>query len=115
MFCKNCGKEINNNAVVCPHCGTANDNLTQSANKYQVVHRSNGLAVAGFVLSLIMGGLISLIISICGYTKSQEPEYDGDGRGLAIAGIVISSIELAGVLILIFALIGLGSCASITM
>ena len=78
-------------------------------------HRSNGLAVAGFVLSLIMGGLISLIISICGYTKSQEPEYDGDGRGLAIAGIVISSIELAGVLILIFALIGLGSCASITM
>lgn len=23
MFCKNCGKEINNNAAVCIHCGVA--------------------------------------------------------------------------------------------
>lgn len=22
MFCKNCGKEINDHAVVCPYCGT---------------------------------------------------------------------------------------------
>lgn len=27
MFCKNCGKEIDNNAVVCPGCGVATDNF----------------------------------------------------------------------------------------
>ncbi len=26
MYCKNCGKEIDNNAAVCIHCGVATDN-----------------------------------------------------------------------------------------
>ena len=25
MYCKNCGKEIDNNAAVCIHCGVATD------------------------------------------------------------------------------------------
>ncbi len=31
MFCKNCGKEIDDNAVVCIHCGAA-ANVPQPAN-----------------------------------------------------------------------------------
>lgn len=26
MYCKNCGQQIDNNAVVCPHCGVATEN-----------------------------------------------------------------------------------------
>ena len=27
MFCKNCGKEIDDKAVVCPYCGVQTENL----------------------------------------------------------------------------------------
>ncbi len=34
MFCSNCGKEIDNKAVVCVHCGCATQNM-QSVNTKQ--------------------------------------------------------------------------------
>ena len=30
MFCKNCGKEIDDNAYVCPHCGVKIDKSSDS-------------------------------------------------------------------------------------
>ena len=32
MFCKNCGSEIDDNAIVCPKCGVPQENLNQAAN-----------------------------------------------------------------------------------
>ncbi len=32
MFCKYCGKEIDDRAVVCPNCGRATDNYNNSVN-----------------------------------------------------------------------------------
>lgn len=32
MYCKNCGQEINDNAVVCPHCGVQQKDLTQQTS-----------------------------------------------------------------------------------
>lgn len=32
MYCKNCGQEIDDNAVVCPHCGVQQKDLTQPTN-----------------------------------------------------------------------------------
>lgn len=39
MFCKNCGKEIDNNAAVCIHCGVATAEKTNGIN-YQVINPS---------------------------------------------------------------------------
>lgn len=105
MFCKNCGKEIDDNAVVCPNCGVATENL--SRNTAPVVPQRNSMAIAGFILSLLGSAIIGLILSIIGFNNSKKPEYAGDGRGLAIAGIVISSIVTAAYIILI------GSCSAI--
>jgi hypothetical protein len=59
--------------------------------------RGNGMAVAGFVLSFLVG-LLGLIFSIIGFRRSREP--GRGGRGLAIAGIVISTLNLlAGALL----------------
>lgn len=33
MFCANCGKEIDDNAVVCVNCGCATSKMTNTANK----------------------------------------------------------------------------------
>ena len=33
MFCSKCGKEINNEAVVCVHCGCATSNLKEESKQ----------------------------------------------------------------------------------
>jgi hypothetical protein len=56
---------------------------------------SNGVAIAGFVLSLFpflsLLGLIFSIIALNGMKKTGNPE----GKGLAIAGLVISIVFLS--------------------
>ncbi|MBR4989510.1 MAG: TM2 domain-containing protein [Bacteroidaceae bacterium] len=48
MYCKNCGAEIHENAVVCVKCGCAVNNGTESVNK-------NWLVV--LLLCFFLGGL----------------------------------------------------------
>lgn len=59
MFCSKCGKEVNDDAVVCVHCGCAIENRKTS------VEASNdapnpGFAVLGFFIPLV--GLILYLI-----------------------------------------------------
>ena len=68
-------------------------------NQNVSVKKSNGMAIAGFVISIVSSVLccgifnwLSLIFSIIGLVKSKEQ--DGEGKGLAIAGIVISAVLL---------------------
>ena len=107
MFCKNCGKEIDDRAAVCPHCGVPTPNAQQSqvVNVNVTGSHSNGFAIAGFILSFF-GGILGLIFSIVGLQKSKLPEYNGSGKGLAIAGIVLSCIALFGYIL------GIGLCTA---
>ena len=106
MFCKNCGKEIDDNAVVCPNCGVATEKMQQATAPTQ----KNTIAVVGFIFSFL-GGLIGLICSIIGFKNSKKPEYAGDGRGLSLAGIIISSIEIGIVVLIYILIIGVGCAA----
>ena len=110
MFCKNCGKEIANDAAFCPYCGTKikcenSYSNTINASPYTYTPQpapkdtSNTIAIVGFVLSFFFC-LAGLICSIIGYKKAKEEGFDN--KGLAIAGIVISAIELAVVVLYIF-------------
>ena len=114
-YCKYCGTAVEENYKFCTKCGASlEDNPTPNINNQPVqtnqvpvnVTTSNGMAVAGFVTSLVSGlcfcgifSWLSLIFSIIGVSKDCE----GKGKGLAIAGIVISAISL----ILLIALITL--------
>ena len=92
MFCRYCGREIADAAVICPHCGVATDNFKPQTEQ------KNVLALIGFILSFVsaVGGLVCSIIA---YKKL--PEYNGNGKGFAIAGIIISAAELASSVIAI--------------
>ena len=53
---------------------------------------TNGFAISGFVCSLVLFGLLGLIFSIIGL--SQIEKNGQEGKGLAIAGIVVSIVRL---------------------
>ncbi len=113
MFCYHCGKELDDRAVFCPHCGTVlNEEALKAAKEAQAkaeekdeffdappkpqpapaqqpVKATNVLALVGFILSFFVP-LAGFICSIIGLTKSKN--FDGNGKGLAIAGIVISCV-----------------------
>ncbi len=98
MYCKNCGKEINDNAVVCPYCGVATDKLDKAAVGGKKI---NGFGIAGFVVSLAsllwlgiyfcIAGIIGLVLSIVGIKNRKNSD---SCNGLAIAGLVIGIISL---------------------
>ena len=102
--CPNCGKNIDNNANFCINCGSKQTKEAEiKEEKTTTVESTNsvpvsGLSITGFVLSLvslICCGLTSplgLIFSIIGLVKG-DPD-DKTGKGLAIAGIIISGILL---------------------
>ena len=112
-FCTSCGKEIAEGSNVCSNCGTPVDGapVAPAANTVTVTQtaaptQGNGMAVAGFVLSLIsllccgFLSVLGLIFSILGLSKSSK--VGGKGKGLSIAGIIMSSIAI--ILIILYLL-----------
>ena len=99
MYCKNCGKEIDERAFVCPYCGVQTGNSAPAASD-----QTNVLAIVGFVLAFLIP-IAGLICSVIG--KREAPKYGGNGTGLATAGIAISIVEmvLAVILIVIYVIV----------
>ncbi len=101
-FCQKCGKEIADEAVICPGCGCAVD----GAAKPQANGGDDGLAVAAKVF-LILGCIaqgwlllplawcLPITISICGRMKRNEPV----GTGLKVCALLFVNL-IAGILLL---------------
>ena len=56
MFCKNCGKQIDDNAAICIYCGVATEKGTDREDEEKKI---NAFGITGFVI-----GLISLWLGI---------------------------------------------------
>ena len=101
MFCKYCGKELNDNALICPNCGVATDKYMAVAKTADAQQKTNGLAIAGMICAIVglIGGdyffcipsIIGLILSIVGMVKVKQ--YNS-GYGFALTGIIIGAISL---------------------
>ena len=108
MFCQKCGTQLGENNV-CPNCGTRVSGSVYSKPLQDRTYtnpnagRFSGKSIAGFVLALvgllllpIPCGILGMIFSGLGM-KETDTYYSYDafrGRGLAIAGLVISSVDL---------------------
>lgn len=68
------------------------------------------MALIGFILSFFIA-IAGLICSIIGYKRAKEEGLDG-GKGMALAGIIISAIEIGFAVIIYIIIIG-GSCAAL--
>lgn len=107
MFCKKCGKEILDDAVVCIHCGCAVEKevaVTESREKKKI----NVLCLVGFILGCVSWflalwgtvALVGLILSIVGLVQANRK---GESlKGLGIAGICVS---VASVIYTIYVLV----------
>lgn len=88
MFCKNCGKELDARAVVCPNCGIQVGEMKYSNENIETYT----LSIIGFILSFVVT-IAGLICSIIAYRKCRDEGLNG--KCLAIAGIVVSSVSIA--------------------
>lgn len=109
-YCVNCGEELSEDSKFCNKCGVDSEknNIAQSNQNVNTTNQGeskfNGQAIASFVVSLvglIIFGLICGIVSLSlGITSLKHiKEFSNEkGKGLAIAGIVIGSIDIVLVL-----------------
>lgn len=122
MFCKNCGKEIDDNAVVCPNCGVATEKLNETAAttapEATGPKKVNICAIIGFILSLACWGLTfapawaywlgfaaALALSITGLVMANKKNCNL--KGMAIAGIVLTCVSIVFWLIVFIVLVAL--------
>ena len=102
MYCENCGREIDDRAVVCPNCGVAT-----GRRGVQASNDGNAVAIVGFVFSFLIA-IVGLICSIVGYKKAKNE--GAPYGGLALAGIIISAVSMAlAVLIYIIVIVATAS------
>ena len=122
MFCKNCGKEIDNNAYVCVHCGVlVNEQVIDEPKKERKNSGLwNGFAQGGYIAGIVLFalsfipllgfvaggfGFHSLAASIIGL-KSEEL------KGKAKKGIIFSSLAIGLPFILYFIYYGIAYVVS---
>lgn len=102
MYCRHCGKEIDDKAVICIYCGVPTDNMNSNVTNPEPADKKiNGLALAGMIVGIVgaVGGnylfcipsIVGLILSIIGYKMVKTCK---SGKGFAIAGIIVSAVSL---------------------
>ena len=85
MFCSKCGKEVNDEAVVCVHCGCAIENKKAPATNDAP---NTGFAVLGFFIPLV--GLILYLVN-----KDTAPlKAKSAGKGALIGFCVSLAISI---------------------
>ena len=125
MFCKSCGKEVKDEAVICPYCGCALAKIAVNGEteKPEEKRKINVLCLVGFILSalswllffLLNGiarvvsfsrgivclffsiiGIVGLILSIIGVVQSNRK--NGRLKSLGVAGISAAACMLINII-----------------
>lgn len=97
MYCKNCGQEIDEKAVICPHCGVA---VKEDVNENDVKKSTNWFGVVGFVTSLISlfcgleAGIVVAIIGLIFSSIGLGIRRKHSLNGFAVAGLVICIVVI---------------------
>lgn len=82
-FCRKCGAQLDDEAVICPQCGCSTEIIAKQ--------ESSGLGIAAIIFS-VLGGFLGLILSIIGLCTYKTPQYRKlckIGLGIFFAWVVI--------------------------
>ena len=133
MYCKNCGNNINDNAVVCPNCGVQVGefkSIDTQKPPADIPQKGNAVGIVGFVTSLVgaLFWLISLIVStnilmliaivldIAGIAcsavgRKRAKKENASFGGLSLAGLIIGIVFIS--LTVFFLILGVIMLASV--
>ncbi|MEJ7602366.1 MAG: DUF4190 domain-containing protein [Kofleriaceae bacterium] len=100
MKCPSCGAATT--GPICASCGEALEGRFPPGSIPAVAPKFSGMAIAGFVLAFVCG-LLGIIFSALGYSECKKSGGAVRGRGLAIAGMVISIVTLLVALLSVIA------------
>ena len=91
-YCNSCGNELSDNAILCNNCGRScnSSNRINNMKSSCRVGKTNTCAIIGFIFSLVGLSIPGLALSCFGISRAKE--CNGKGKGLAIAGMVISIV-----------------------
>lgn len=87
MFCKNCGAEIDDKAVVCPKCGVAQSNIPQASQ--------NDAPNIGFAFLSFLIPIVGLVLYLM-WHETHPLKAKSCGKG-ALIGFVVGVV--GGILI----------------
>ena len=93
MFCKKCGKEIDDSAVICPNCGCATDNYAER----KIVKKEKGSGLVGWsIASLVLAFITPLfgLVMGMGFKPIAIKENNWKAAKLCIAAICLSVLSL---------------------
>ena len=91
-YCSKCGAELYDEAVICPKCGCAVEEI-----KKEEETKKNTIAIVGFILSFFFA-VAGLVLGIIGLIQSKKTN---DGKALSIAAIAISAVTIFWIAFLI--------------
>ena len=99
MVCRNCGRELDADALFCPYCGcqvsAGQNSYAYAQNQAYAADRGKGFAIASLVLgiaSFFFSGIICGILAIVFGCMAKKKGYVG---GMAKAGIICGIIGAA--------------------
>ncbi len=102
-YCSHCGKEVLDDAIICPGCGCSvqyGNNNVQQSKVQPVADTHSGLSIGGFILAFFEP-LIGLILSIIAHSEAKRLGSD-KSRSLSTAGIIISAVYLGILAVCVF-------------
>lgn len=102
MFCKKCGKEVNEESIICIHCGCS---LKEDPKERDYGESKTGIGVA----MAIFLGLVGLIIGICLYPTGTV------ARDTFLKGFWITTIVVVAAVIFFYLIIFAGVMSSVPL
>lgn len=107
MYCRNCGRELDDRAVICPHCGIQVGQMSNTPTNSGPANRTCDMAIIGFILSFFVS-IAGLVCSIIAYRKCRDENLGG--KGFAIAGIIISATSMGLALLYVIGIFSFLGC-----
>ncbi|MCM1368616.1 MAG: baculoviral IAP repeat-containing protein [Roseburia sp.] len=132
MYCYNCGKQIDDKAVICVNCGVAvgeQSETDRAADEHACVSPEcgNTVALVGFILSLVgalfcvimfistgiflvlalLFGVASIVCSAVGMNRAKHKS--ARYQSLAIAGLTVGIVTVAITLLVIIIAVAVAS------